>query len=166
MWQSKWENFLRKNRHVYTYKWLHINGSFCCTPETNTTSLNMQKVKVSCSVMSDCLWPHRGPQAPLSMGFPRQEYQNRLPFLSPGNFQDLKIKPMFPTLVGRFFITEPPGKSLANLCARKMLKIVYTHKNRTLCIRTQKCYTDHWDITGNGNHRTRKEEMWKLYSVN
>ena len=97
------------------------------------------------------------------MGFPRQGYRNRLPFPSPGNFQDLKIKPMLPTLVGRFFITEPPGKSRGNLCARKMLKIVYTHKNRTLCIRTQKCYTDHWDITGNRNQRTKKEEMWWVY---
>ena len=42
----------------------------------------------SCSVVSDCLWPHGlyiAHQAPLSMGFPRQEYWNGLPFPSPGD---------------------------------------------------------------------------------
>ena len=42
------------------------------------------------------------PMAPLSMGFPRQGYWNRLLFPSPG------IKPVFPALAGRFFTTELP----------------------------------------------------------
>ena len=37
-------------------------------------------------------------QAPLSMGFPRQEYWNGLPFPSPGNLPDPGIKPTFPAL--------------------------------------------------------------------
>ena len=37
-------------------------------------------------------------QAPLSMGFPRQEYWNGLPFLSPGNLPNPGIKPTFPAL--------------------------------------------------------------------
>ena len=36
----------------------------------------------SCSVSSDSLPPHK---APLSMGFPRQEYWSGLPFPSPGD---------------------------------------------------------------------------------
>ena len=32
-------------------------------------------------------------QAPLSMGFPRQEYWSELPFPSPGDFSDPGIKP-------------------------------------------------------------------------
>ena len=32
-------------------------------------------------------------QAPLSMGFPRQEYWSELPFPSPGDFPDPGIKP-------------------------------------------------------------------------
>ena len=36
-------------------------------------------VKWSCSVVSNSLWPH-GHQAPLSMGFSRQEYWSGLPF--------------------------------------------------------------------------------------
>ena len=33
-------------------------------------------------------------QAPLSMGFPRQEYWNRLPFPSPGDLPDPEVKPI------------------------------------------------------------------------
>ena len=32
-------------------------------------------------------------QPPLSMGFPRQEYQHGLPFLPPGDLPDLGIEP-------------------------------------------------------------------------
>ena len=52
-------------------------------------------------------------QAPLSMGFPRQEYRNVLPFPTPGNLPDQGIKHEFsgpPALAGRFFTTEPSGK--------------------------------------------------------
>ena len=35
-------------------------------------------------------------QAPLSMGFPRQEYWNRLPFPSPGDLPDPGIEPTSP----------------------------------------------------------------------
>ena len=50
-------------------------------------------------------------QVPLSMWFPRQEYWNGLPFPSPGDLPDPGIKPASPALAGRFFTTEPPGKS-------------------------------------------------------
>ena len=49
-------------------------------------------------------------QAPLSMGFPRQEYWSGLPFPSPGDLPNPGIKPMSPALAGGFFTTEPPGK--------------------------------------------------------
>ena len=38
------------------------------------------------------------PQAPLSMGFSRQEYWSRLAFLPPGDLPDPGIKPVFPAL--------------------------------------------------------------------
>ena len=49
-------------------------------------------------------------QAPLSMEFSRQEYQSGLPFPSPGDLSDPGITLASPTLAGRFFTTEPPGK--------------------------------------------------------
>ena len=45
-------------------------------------------------------------QAPLSMGFPRQEYWSGLPFPAPGGLPNPGLNPhliMFPILVGRFF---------------------------------------------------------------
>ena len=52
-------------------------------------------------------------RAPLSMGFPRKECGNRLPFPSPGNLPEPGIQPqslMSPALAGGFFTTAPPEK--------------------------------------------------------
>ena len=48
-------------------------------------------------------------QAPLSMGFSRQEYWSRLPCPPPGDLPDPGIEPISlvcPTLAGRFFTTR------------------------------------------------------------
>ena len=66
--------------------WLLSSAQFFATPQTITR------------------------QAPLSMGFPRQEYWSGLSFPSPGNLPDPRIKPMSPALADRVFTTEPPGK--------------------------------------------------------
>ena len=49
-------------------------------------------------------------QAPLSMGFFRQEYWSQLPFPSPGDLPNSGIRSVSPALAGKFFTTEPPGK--------------------------------------------------------
>ena len=49
-------------------------------------------------------------QAPLSMGFPGQEYWSGLPFPSPGQLPDPGMEPTSPALAGGFFTTEPPEK--------------------------------------------------------
>ena len=49
-------------------------------------------------------------QAPLSMGFSRQEYWSGLPFPSPGDPPNPGIKPVSPALADVFFTAEPPGK--------------------------------------------------------
>ena len=46
-------------------------------------------------------------QAPLSMGFSRQEYWSGLPFPSPGNLPDPGIKPRSPALQGDSSPSEP-----------------------------------------------------------
>ena len=48
-------------------------------------------------------------QAPLSMGFPRQEYWSGLSFPSPGDLPDPGIESTSPALTGRFFTTEDGG---------------------------------------------------------
>ena len=53
-----------------------------------------------------------GHQAPLSMGFPRPEYWSGS-FPSLGDLPNPGIEPMSPaspSLAGRFFTTDPPGK--------------------------------------------------------
>ena len=52
-------------------------------------------------------------QAPLSMGFPRQEYWSGLPFPSPGDLPDPGIEPMSLALAGGFFTIEPPENPIA-----------------------------------------------------
>ena len=49
-------------------------------------------------------------QTHLSMGFPRQEYWNGLPFPFSGDLSDSGIELESPALAGRFFMAEPPGK--------------------------------------------------------
>ena len=69
----------------------------------------------ACSVTQSCANSFVSPwtithQAPLSMEFSRQEYQNRLPFPTPGDLPDPGIEPEspeFPALAGVFFTTAP-----------------------------------------------------------
>ena len=49
-------------------------------------------------------------QAPLSLGFPRQEYCSGLPVPSPGALPDLEIEPGSSALQADFLPSEPPGK--------------------------------------------------------
>ena len=50
-------------------------------------------------------------QAPLSMGFSRQEYRSGLLFPSPGDLPDPGIKPRSPALRADILPSEPPGKA-------------------------------------------------------
>ena len=51
-------------------------------------------------------------QAPLSMGFPRQEYWSGLPFPLLGDLPEPGIEPTSPVWAGGFFTTEQPGKPM------------------------------------------------------
>ena len=51
-------------------------------------------------------------QAPLSIGFSRQEYWSGLTFPSPGDLSDPGIKPGSPALQADSLPTEKPGKPL------------------------------------------------------
>ena len=79
--------------HVFEDTWL---TSCCCLVD------NLQPTLMT-------PWTIAG-QAPLSMGFSRQEYWGGLPFPSPGDLPDPGIEPMCPALAGRLFTSEPPGK--------------------------------------------------------
>ena len=64
-------------------------------------------------------------QAPLSVGFLRQEYWSGLPLLSPGDLSDLGIESVFPALAWGFFTTEPPGKPPGKMyCVFKVIPLL------------------------------------------
>ena len=52
-------------------------------------------------------------QAPLSMGFSKQEYWSGLPFPSPGGLPDPGSEPGSPASEADALPSEPPGKPLA-----------------------------------------------------
>ena len=89
----------------------------------------------ACSI-AQCLWLFVIPwtvscQAPLSMGFPRQEYWSGLPFPSLGDLSDPGIRHMSlvsPVQAGRFFTTEPPGKAPIPSLLEIFLFLIVIHR--------------------------------------
>ena len=74
---------------------------------------DIESESVSLPVKSNSLQLHAwtvAHQAPLSMGFSRQEYWSGLPFPSPGDFPNPGMDPESPALAGGFITTEPSGK--------------------------------------------------------
>ena len=73
------------------------------------TERHIRKVTLErscCAQSHPTLQPHGlARQAPLSMGFCRQEYWSELPFPSPGDLPDPGTEPVSPALAGGFFTT-------------------------------------------------------------
>ena len=77
---------------------VHVGGGGACS---------LSRIQLFCNLI-DSLAHH----APLSMGFPWQEYWSELLFLSAGDLPGPRMEPASPALAGRFFTTEPPGKPI------------------------------------------------------
>ena len=80
-------------------------------------------------------------QAPLSLGFSRQDYWNELPFSYPVNLLDLGIKPTSPALAGRN--TGPPGNHWVFII--KLHQRPGNFHKRALYLR--KLFLEHWEKT-------------------
>ena len=82
------------------------------TKRRRNTSLDIteseSEVAQSCPTVCDPVGCRH--QAPVSMGFPRQEYWSGLPFPSPGDLPDPGIEPGSPTLQADALTSESPGK--------------------------------------------------------
>ena len=98
-------------------------------------------------------------QAPLFMGFPRQEYWSMLPFSPLSDSPNPGVEPASPALAGRFFTTEPPGKprnmtSLFHIIkGSDSLRSRYVCRNNALCACGQlvpSCLA-HWDLAAKRN---------------
>ena len=75
-------------------------------------------------------------QAPLSMGFSRQEYGRGLPFLSPGVLPDPGIKPEYPALQTESLLSKQLGK-----CHSNMVKLNHEKKKFLDVIRSPETIT-------------------------
>ena len=69
------------------------------------------------ALLLSCVWLFVTPwtvarQAPLSMGFSRQEYWSGLPCPPPGDLPNSGIKPRSPTLQADSLLSDPPGKPM------------------------------------------------------
>ena len=129
-------------------------------------------------------------QAPLSMGFSRQEYWSGLPFPFPfpGDLPNPGIKPKSPALQADALISEPPGKphivSWEVVKPHRRFKVTWKDRNEvTLCLCPLLMHVQHNDYTTeqcksvNQNHmcqhkwtrehdnvkrKRKKEEEWKI----
>ena len=116
-----WGEFLIWFVYVFMGRVLHMELSGSEDLHTSRQKLkwgNKIPAEVLCVVCAQSLtqvWLSVTPwtvarQAPLSMGFSRQEYWSGLLLPSPGDLPNAVIKPASPALAGIFFTTEPPGK--------------------------------------------------------
>ena len=89
----------------------HLTSKVTLGVETSdVTCYSVVLVAKSCLALLDPMDCSR--QAPLSMGFPRQEYWSGLPFPLPGDLPDPGIKPRSSALQADTLPSEPPGKPL------------------------------------------------------
>ena len=66
-------------------------------------------------------------QAPLSMGFSREQYWNGLPFPSPVDLPNPGIEPGTPALQADSLLTELQGKSKLSVKRTDCLKVLYKY---------------------------------------
>ena len=74
------------------------------TRKSNPAAAAAAKSLQSCLTLHDPWTVDR--QAPVFLGFPRQEYWSGLPFRSPGDLSNPGIQPGSSALAGRFFTTR------------------------------------------------------------
>ena len=106
--RSTMDNFIGFNP---TYQLVSSSQPNISTCKPLTTTYEVGEVKWSCSVVSDSATPWTvARQAPLSMGFSRQEYWSGLPFPSPGDLPNPGIEPGSPALQADALSFETPRK--------------------------------------------------------
>ena len=137
-----------------------------------------------CSVVSDSVIPWTVTcQAPLSTGFPRQEYWSELPFPPPRDLTDPGIEPLSPTspvLAGRFFTTNatweallyPKGSKMqysqpASLFKYKLSQAHFSFEARQVCL-TPRPSLNHYFVCWDKLKKKRLlgNQNWAKYKSN
>ena len=112
----------------------HTTGNVVAAAEawhTQTHTLRLPKYQECCVCALSCVQLFVTPwtivhHASLSMGFPRQEYWNRLPFPTPGDLPNPGIELASPALQADSLPSQPPGKMYPLPIISHFLKIHYT----------------------------------------
>ena len=98
------------NDHLFCFFFLFVCATSNSVPSTKN---NDGDIACCCLLAKSCPTLYNSwtiaHEASLSVGFPRQEYWNGLPFLSPRDLPDLGTEPTSPELAGEFFTSDPPG---------------------------------------------------------
>ena len=113
----------------------------------------------------ETLWT-LGHQAPLAMGFSRQEYQSGLPCPPPGDLPDPRIEPgtlTSPALAGEFFITRATWEALKckyiffMTSSPLLIPLVHRTPCRSSMIPKPRAVTTHGAGTPGSTRRKRQE---------
>ena len=113
LWERSLVQYRYIQAHALTHMYAHTYIYMCIYVYIHVSTFSFV---LSCSVVSDSLLLYFiivARQAPMSMGFPRQEYWNGLPFPSPEDPLNPGIKlasPASPVLQADSLPAEPLGK--------------------------------------------------------
>ena len=101
---------------------------FSSNTYTHTHTHTHSEWMSECSVVSDSFATLQAIvcHAPLSMGFPRQEYRSGLPFSSPRDLPNTGVELVSPALAGGSFTTELPWKPPGRVCVY-IYRYIYLH---------------------------------------
>ena len=86
----------------------YFHSHWYMSPKKSTRFIGVKSVK--CESLSRGNSMTVACQAPLSVELSRQEYWSGLPFPSPGDLPDPRIKPWSPVLKADSLLSEPPEK--------------------------------------------------------
>ena len=123
-------------------------GPYGVFPKQNTTPIHVLPLPLICTKTSasqcmcvcqllSCVLRFAAPrtvasQAPLSMGFSRQEYWSGLPFPSPRDLPNPGIEPGSPTLQTDSLLCEPQGKPLSLLGLPQVPKKKFSQRSKKM----------------------------------
>ena len=108
----------------------YLNNKFVVISYNNPVKLRKKVKSLSRVQLFATPW-NVAYQAPLSMGFSRQEYWNGLPFPTPGDLPNPGIELWSPAFQADTLTSEPPGKS----CVIRDMQIKITVRYHLTCIR-------------------------------
>ena len=91
------------------------------------------------------LWATAAHEAPLSMGFSRQEYWSGLPCPSPGDLPDPGIEPASPALAGGFFTTSTTWEAHASTYSQEKW-------NESRSLQRELCMNSHSSATNSSQN--------------